>query len=275
MAKRAKKTAEPKNAPVAERQDRPRLVRMESSSEPTTAEIDDSGISLEEIGQAYAALLNQGDVPYEEPVLAMPPAQLEATEEEERLAEFAEPRESPSVADEACELSPKSILEAMLFVGHPLNEPLLPSQVAALMRGVTVAEINELVRELNEQYTAEHCPYTIVAEGAGYRLTLHEDFADLRERFYGRVKEARLSQAAIDTLSLVAYHQPVTQKQIDDLRAKPSGGLLSQLVRRQLILLERSPENRKETLYRTTSRFLDLFGLTSLDDLPRSQDIER
>ena len=270
MAKRAKKTEETKPAPSkVVREQRPRVVRVQETPEPETAELDDSGISLEDIGQAYAALLNKGDIPYEEPV---PTVTTEMTDEAELPPEITEPREAPSVADEACELSPRSILEAILFVGHPANEPLTATQIAGIMRGVTAAEIDEHVRELNAQYVAEQCPYTIISEGTGYRLTLHEDFADLRERFYGRVKEARLSQAVIDTLSLVAYHQPVSQKQIDDLRGKPSGGLLSQLVRRQLVLLERLPENRKEVRYRTTARFLDLFGLSSLEDLPRNQE---
>jgi segregation and condensation protein B len=61
--------------------------------------------------------------------------------------------------------------------------------------------------------------------------------------------------------------------QIDTLRGKPSGGLLSQLVRRKLVALERPAETPKQVVYRTTSRFLDLFGLDSLDDLPRSPEM--
>jgi segregation and condensation protein B len=174
----------------------------------------------------------------------------------------------------ACELSPKSILEAMLFVGHPQNEPLTAKQVSSLMRGVLPEEIDELVRELNEQYDSECTPYRVASEGAGYRLVLRDEFSALREQFYGRVKEAKLSQSVIDTLAIVAYHQPVGLKEVDQLRGKPSGGILSQLVRRQLVKIERSPDKPRDIKYRTTSRFLDLFSLDSLEDLPRSQEVE-
>src|SRR5205814_653200 len=145
---------------------------------------------------------------------------------------------------------------------------------SSLMRGVMPEEIDDLVRELNHQYAAERCPYQIASDGAGYRLVLHDDFSTLREQFYGRVREAKLSQSVIDTLAIVAYHQPVGLKEVDQLRGKPSGGILSQLVRRQLVKIERSADKPREIKYRTTARFLDLFSLETLEDLPRSQDVD-
>ena len=268
MARRNKQEAtEPAIKP--ERQRRVRVVRVEEESPQQEMPLDDSGISLEDLGQAYAALLNRGSVPYEEPQEAPPVGEVA----DELQAEL-EPEPLPPVSDEACELSPKSILEAMLFVGHPLNEPLTSRHVASLMRGVLPEEIDELVRELNEQYDAERTPYHIASDSTGYRLVLRDDFAALREQFYGRVREATLSQAVIDTLAIVAYHQPVGLKEIDQLRGKPSGAILSQLVRRQLVKIERHSEKPREVKYRTTSRFLDLFSLESLEDLPRSQEVE-
>jgi segregation and condensation protein B len=235
--------------------------------------VDDSGLSLEDLGQAYASLLQRGGIPYEEEQtessghLAESPAEhgIEAALETEPL---------PPISDAACDLSPQSILEAMLFVGHPQNEPLTARQVASLMRGVLPEEIDDLVRELNTQYEIERCPYHIASEGAGYRLVLRDEFSVLREQFYGRIKEARLSQPAVDTLAIVAYHQPIGLKEIDQLRGKPSGGILSQLVRRQLVRIEREAGRPRDIKYLTTTRFLDLFSLDSLEDLPRSQEME-
>jgi segregation and condensation protein B len=269
MARRPKKNAtDPAIKPG--REPRVRVLRMDEPAEPELP-LDDSGLSLEDLGQAYAALLNRGGVPYEErqeheiqPAADLP-AEIEAALESEPL---------PPVSDAACELSPQSILEAMLFVGHPQNEPLTARQVSSLMRGVLPEEIDELVRELNDQYETESAPYRVASEGAGYRLVLRDEFSTLREQFYGRVKEAKLSQSVIDTLAIVAYHQPVGLKEIDQLRGKPSGGILSQLVRRQLVKVERSPDKPRDIRYRTTSRFLDLFSLESLEDLPHSQEVE-
>jgi segregation and condensation protein B len=270
MAKRAKKKVTPSDAPtIAAPEEQRRVVRVVET--PETEIVDnEGGVSLEDLGQAYAALLNQGDIPYETPVSENEPT---ASEKPITGLEFLEEPLPATPADAAAELTPRTILEALLFVGHPQNEPLTTKQVAALMRGVSAAEIEDLIQELNEQYTLENCPYTIISEGIGYRLTLREEFSDLRERFYGKVKEARLSQAVVDVLAIVAYHQPLSQQAVDQFRGKPSYGLLNQLVRRQLLQIERQPEKPKEPLYRTTSRFLDLFGLESLDDLPRSQEM--
>jgi segregation and condensation protein B len=93
--------------------------------------------------------------------------------------------------------------------------------------------------------------------------------------FYGRVKEAKLSQAAIDVLAVVAYNQPLTRPEIDRLRNAASASLLSQLVRRGLLRVERPDQKPREPIYYTTERFLELFHLQSLDELPRSQDPDR
>jgi segregation and condensation protein B len=188
----------------------------------------------------------------------------------DRLAE-----EEEGAGDDACELSPRTLVEAMLFVGHPNNEPMSAAQLAALMRGVRPEEVEEVVRDLNEAYRSENRPYHIAAEGAGFRMTLRDEFRALRDKFYGRVKEARLSQGAIDVLAVVAYNQPVTRADLDKLRDKDTGALLSQLVRRRLLQIERREDTPHVKYYRTTDRFLDLFGLENLNDLPRAQDLER
>jgi segregation and condensation protein B len=162
----------------------------------------------------------------------------------------------------------------MLFVGSPQSEPLTSKQVAGLMRGVRPAEIDGLVRELNREYHSRNCPYSIVAEGAGYRLSLREEHARVRDQFYGKARQARLSQAAIEVLAAVAYHAPITADEISRLRGIPSSSTLAQLVRRQLLRLEPGETKPRRARYSTTKRFLELFGLASLDDLPRSHDLE-
>jgi segregation and condensation protein B len=95
----------------------------------------------------------------------------------------------------------------------------------------------------------------------------------LRDRFYGRVRDARLSRAAVDVLAIVAYRQPVTARQIAELRGRPSGRLLAQLVRRRLLRVHRPAGPRAPAEYQTADRFLELFGLGSVDDLPQSEDL--
>ena len=96
----------------------------------------------------------------------------------------------------------------------------------------------------------------------------------MRDKFYGRVKEARLSPAAIEVLSVLAYNQPATVEQLNELRGSACGAALSTLVRRKLVHVER-PAEGGEPLYSTTERFLKLFGLENLGELPRSEELER
>jgi segregation and condensation protein B len=96
----------------------------------------------------------------------------------------------------------------------------------------------------------------------------------MRDKFYGRVKEARLSAAAIEVLSVLAYNQPATAEQLNEIRGSACGAALSTLVRRKLVQVER-PSDKDEPLYSTTDRFLKLFGLENLAELPRSEELER
>ena len=109
----------------------------------------------------------------------------------------------------------------------------------------------------------------------GYRLGLRDSHSALRNAFYGKVRTAKLSQAAVDVLAIVAYHQPLDKNEVEEMRREPSARLLNQLVRRELLSVKRTEEKPRRSLFRTTDRFLDFFGLTSLDDLPQSQDFDR
>jgi segregation and condensation protein B len=171
--------------------------------------------------------------------------------------------------------TPLAVLEAMLFVGHPQNVPLTAQQAASVMRGVDTDEIHELVGQLNRRYDTQGCPYRIVSEGAGYRLALREEFYPLRDKFYGRIKAARLSQAAVECLALVAYNQPLAREEIDSVRGVASAHVLAQLVRRRLLRIERTETQPRQTLYYTTRRFLTLLGLERLDELPQTMELER
>lgn len=248
----------------------PESLGLEGLNEPS-----DEGISLNELSQAFVALLAKGSDPYA--------VEREPTSAESLSADFAELVDSGDEAEKQYlraqqvdgEITPRSILEAMLFVGHPTGESLTSERIASFMRGVRAAEIDDLVSELNSEYEATGSPYGIVSVGAGYRMEIRPDFSGLREAFWGRIREARLSQAAIDVLAIVGYHQPISLEEIDRLRGKSSGAIVGQLVRRDLLALQRSGPGKGKAHYGTTRRFLALFGLEDIGQLPRSRDFER
>ena len=221
-------------------------------------------LSLQELSDAFAGMM---EAPGDSPLADKPHT-------DGAPVEIAETKPDPT-DDEAGEISPRTILESMLFVGSRDNAPLSSRRLAGLMRGVGPREIDELVTQLNNDYAANNCPYVIVSEGAGYRLNLRESMDGLRNRFHGRIREARLSPVAIEVLAIVAYHQPVTGEEVCDARGRTSGSALSQLVRRQLLRIERASEKPRTVHYFTTDRFLKLFGMKSIEDLPHGQELER
>ena len=233
------------------------------------------GISLDELAAAFAQVMGGQPPQMAEPAAesgtpAASPATVAAAGSPPPIAEPTPPK--PVQEDDPCPINPRTILEAMLFVGNRDNRPLSAARAADLMRDVEPDEIPSLVGELNRSYAARRAPYRIVGEGDGYRLTLVRECHSLRNRFYGRIREARLSQVAIDVLALVAYQQPLTGEKIGQLRGRPSNHVLAHLVRRGLLRIERPEGKRRTPHYYTTDRFLRLFNLQSLDDLPRSED---
>jgi segregation and condensation protein B len=165
------------------------------------------------------------------------------------------------------------IIEALLFVG---GEPLTAGRACETVRGLTEAQFSEAVASLNAEYRAQGRPYVIQPQGSGHVMALRPGFQAVTERLYGGQRAARLSAASIDVLALVAYRQPATKQEIDTLRGTDCGSLLRQLVRRGLIaVLHRGDADRREVTYGTTGRFLELFKLRTLDDLPQTQDLQR
>jgi len=115
----------------------------------------------------------------------------------------------------------------------------------------------------------------VIGSSNGYKLELLPEFGRVRDRFFGRVREARLSPAALEVLAIVAYHQPVTVDDTNQLRGTASGPVLAALVRRQLLRIDRPERRGTPPQYSTTPRFLRLMGLESLSALTRTEELER
>jgi len=164
------------------------------------------------------------------------------------------------------------IIEALLFVG---GAPLTAARAGEVVRGLTPEQFSEALVKLNHDYRAQGRPYRIQRREQGHELALRPGFRMVLDRLHGTTREARLAQVALDTLSIVAYRQPITRQEVDSLRGAASMSVLRQLVRLGLIAVQRGDGPEGEALYGTTSRFLKLFQLGNLDDLPRTQDLQK
>ena len=161
---------------------------------------------------------------------------------------------------------PARIVEALLFAG---GQPLTPDRVGAVVRGLSPDHVRGLIDELNRTYRRQGRPYAVQSTERGYVLALRPRYQAVAERLHGGPREARLSRAAVEVLSLIAFRQPVTRAEIDGQRGAYSAALVRQLVRLGLVAVLPGPA------YGTTARFLDLFGLQSLVDLPQTLDLQQ
>lgn len=164
------------------------------------------------------------------------------------------------------------IIEAILFIG---GAPLEAARACEAVKGLSPEQFVQQIAHLNLEYHRQGRPYRIQMRDQGYELAIRPGFQAIRERFQGAQKEARLSPPALDTLALVAYRQPVTRREIDGVRGADSLAQLRLLVRLGLVSVQRGDGSQPDMTYSTTGRFLKLFGLKNLDDLPRSEDLQK
>ena len=161
----------------------------------------------------------------------------------------------------------------MLFVG---GHPLTAAVACAAVRGLTAERFQEAIDALNRRYRRQRRPYAVQPRDGGFVLAILPAYRGLRERLFGGPREARLGQAALDVLAVVAYRQPVGKAEVDAIRGTDSGSVLRQLVRLGLIAVQhRAEAGSREVRYGTTPRFLQVFGLNGLDELPRLGDTQQ
>lgn len=154
-------------------------------------------------------------------------------------------------------------LEAMLFVAP---EPVAPAQLAAAL-DVTNSVVERGLKELEEALQMRGL--RLQRHGGRVQLTSAPDLAELVERFLGLEAVSHLSRAALETLAIIAYQQPVTRPQIDAVRGVNSDGMMKSLLGKGLILESgRADGPGRPILYSTTPEFLQHFGINSILELP-------
>ena len=159
----------------------------------------------------------------------------------------------------------KGALEAMLLVSSdPVSAPALASILS-----ITPGECASLLAELQVEYQEKNRGIQLREVAGGWRLFTHPAFHEQVEALVLSWDTQRLSQAALETLAVIAYHQPVTREMVKGLRGGNSDGVISSLVDKGLVReLGRDPQHGQAIIYGTTSAFLEKFGLRSTKDLP-------
>jgi segregation and condensation protein B len=155
-------------------------------------------------------------------------------------------------------------LEAILMVAdQPLDRVALASAV-----GHPVAEVETALTDLAEEYTAQGRGFELRNVAGGWRFYTRDDYAAVVEGFVLEGQQARLTQAALETLAVVAYKQPVSRARVSAIRGVNVDGVMRTLLTRGLVEEAGQDQETSANLYRTTTYFLERIGITSLDDLP-------
>jgi len=165
----------------------------------------------------------------------------------------------------------KNIIEAVLFSSP---RPVTVKQVARRLGEFPLEEIENAFRALMAEYSDPGRSVEVAQVAGGFQMTTKGDYRDWVKRFV-REKDVGLSRPMLETLSIIAYKQPVTKKEIDVVRGVDSARAIKHLLERKLIeIAGRNGEEGKRMVFRTTQRFLEVYGLKSLEDLPTYKEIE-
>ncbi|MFA5424689.1 MAG: SMC-Scp complex subunit ScpB [Phycisphaerae bacterium] len=194
-------------------------------------------------------------------------------EGEEGVAERKQ-REEPIFAepDEPIETTVESVIEAILFAS---DESLSPTKLAAIVE-VTTKQVNEAVRTLNEKYKAGNHSFRIVQIAGGYQMLTLSPYNLWLQKLVRARGDSKLSAAAMETLAIIAYKQPIIRADVEAIRGVAAGEMIRSLMYKGLVKITgRADILGRPMLYGTTKKFLEVFGLNSLKDLPKIEELKK
>lgn len=162
---------------------------------------------------------------------------------------------------------------ALLFAS---NDPVSATRLSSLLGGLPKSRLDTALARLGERLEASGLPYELRAIAGGWQLFTTPDMAETVAVLSRARRDEKVSPAALETLAVVAYRQPVTKAEIEAIRGVQVGPILRALVDRGLVKVAgRSDDPGRALLYATTRQFLDTFGLASIEDLPRDGELLR
>jgi segregation and condensation protein B len=164
-----------------------------------------------------------------------------------------------------------ALVEAVLFLE---NEPVEPT-VLGRITGLNRRQVLEAIEELRRRYAEQAHGLEIVELGGGYSFAVKQQLWDMLKPRYGKRSEGKLSRAALETLSIIAYSQPVTRQEIESIRGVSADGMIKLLSSKNLIReVGKKQVPGRPVQYGTTKEFLKTFRLASIADLPKLDELD-
>ena len=162
-------------------------------------------------------------------------------------------------------------VEAILFAS---DRPVTAGKICQATETASQAAVRNAVEALNARYEQFGATFRVKAIAGGFQMQTLPEYDEVLSRLFQSRKDARLSQAAVETLAIISYRQPILRADIEAIRGVASGEVLRTLIERQMVkIVGRADVLGRPMLYGTTKKFLETFGLSSLDDLPNVEEL--
>ena len=177
--------------------------------------------------------------------------------------------EAAAAAEPAINLA---MLEALLLSTH---HPLTAGRLAELLDVDSTKPVRKAIKSLNEQYSSGGRAFRIEQVAGGYQILTMPEFGEALKKLHQKEADAKLTKAALETLAIIAYKQPVLRADLEAIRGCACGETIRSLMEKHLVKIAgRAELPGRPILYGTTKRFLELFGLNSLRDLPQPEGVK-
>ena len=169
-------------------------------------------------------------------------------------------------------ISSESVTEAVLFAS---DEPLTDNRLAKIV-GTTPGETRKNVESLNKRYQNSSCSFRIEQIAGGYQMMTLPEYNHWLKKLLAHRSNSKLSTAALETLAIIAYKQPIIRAEVENIRGVAAGDMIRNLAYKGLVkIVGRAEVLGRPMLYGTTKKFLQVFGLNSLKDLPKTEELKK
>jgi len=165
-----------------------------------------------------------------------------------------------------------SVIEALILAS---SEPLPTRRIVNLIEDMTPGKVSQAIAELNNRYMESNSSFRIREIAGGYQFYIMPEYTGFVTDMFARTRKIRMTRAALETMAIVAYRQPVTKAEIEHVRGVASDGVLHNLLEKKMVTIKgRSEKIGRPLQYGTTDDFLKFFGLARVEDLPKMSEIE-
>ena len=186
-----------------------------------------------------------------------------------------EDADSTSVLAESenVETTVESVIEAVLFAS---DEPLTDARLAGVVELGSGKQVRECIDNLNNKYRANNSAFRIEKIAGGYQMLTLSVYNSWLQKLLRARTDSKLSQAALETLAILAYKQPIIRADVEAIRGVASGEIIRSLMFKGLVkIVGRAEVLGRPLLYGTTKKFLEVFGLNTLKDLPKIEELKK